>query len=400
MAIYVYPADPYACGHFRLIWPGLALAATGMDVKVIAPGSREGIAGDIDKRSPCPKCAAPTVPHNQVPDGNLQVFLYACNGAGTHPPVQWRGTGTIIDLRVPADAEAVVLQRLTLSHMADGVKLLRERRPDIAIIVDMDDDLRSINPDNPAFWAMHKKWGYAAHSAENAMRGCLNATLVTVSTPALLRVYAPHGRGQVLYNRVPRGYLDIPHEDGTTMSWPGSVHSHPHDLQQVGPAISRLIREGHQYVATGSAVGVKAALNLDVDPDSTGDVDFEQWPWAVSRIGVGIAPLADTVFNRGKSWLKPLEMSAAGVPWVASPRAEYARLHRDHQVGLMAKDPRDWYKQLRRLLTNQALRLEQSHASRAAAAANTVEAHAWQWAEAWQGAIEVARRSAPALRLG
>jgi hypothetical protein len=345
-------------GHYRLIWPGLVLASQGHDVRVIAPGSREGIAGDINKQ-----------------------------------------TGQIVDLRVPPDADAIVVQRITLRHMADGLALLRERQPHIAVIVDMDDDLRTINPNNPAFRALHTKYGHAVHTGENAMRACLGATLVTVSTPALLKVYAPHGRGVVMYNRVPKGYLDVPHVDSTVMSWPGSIHSHPDDLHQVGPAVARLIQAGHQYVATGSPVGIKDALALPEHPDSCGDVDFDKWPWAVARIGVGLAPLADTVFNAAKSWLKPLELSAMGVPWVASPRAEYVRLHRDHKVGLLAKDRGAWFQRLRALVTDEALRLEQSQAGRAAAAANTVEEHAWRWLEAWQGAVMIARRGAPALRL-
>ena len=35
MKIVVYPSDSYGCGHFRMIWPGEALAAAGHDVEVI-----------------------------------------------------------------------------------------------------------------------------------------------------------------------------------------------------------------------------------------------------------------------------------------------------------------------------------------------------------------------------
>jgi hypothetical protein len=266
------------------------------------------------------------------------------------------------------------------------------------VIIDMDDDLRAIDPANPAFFGMHKKWGHVAHNQENTMRACQTATMVTVSTPALLRVYASHGRGRVIYNRVPAGFLDIEHEDSDTMSWPGSVHSHPHDLAQVGPAVARLVRGGYRYMATGAPDGIRAALGLEADPESTGDVDFDQWPWAVAKIGVGLAPLADTAFNRSKSWLKPLEMSAVGVPWVASPRVEYQRLHDEHQVGLLAKNPKDWYRQLQRLIGDEALRLEQGQAGRAAAAANTVEGHAWRWLEAWIDAIAAAQNGTPSKR--
>ncbi len=37
------------------------------------------------------------------------------------------------------------------------------------------------------------------------------------------------------------------------------------------------------------------------------------------RCTVGIAPLVDRPFNRSKSWIKGLEYSAFGLPFVASP---------------------------------------------------------------------------------
>ena len=430
MAIYVYPADAYGCGHYRLIWPGLALADQGHDVKVISPSAERGIEGDINAGELCPKCGTVVVPFDpergKAPDGSWLYFCQGKIGSEPHEPVNWTGIGKMLELRVPDDAEAVILQRVTMKHLADGIGLFRKTRPDVAVIVDMDDDLRVVNPNNPAFLAMHEKHGYAHHNAENAMRACLNATLVTVSTPALLKVYAPHGRGVVLYNRVPRGYLDIPHEDSSTMSWPGSLHSHPWDLDQVGPAVQRLVRAGHTYLGVGSVQGLymdrdgrrvegpidegqkslftelvpplRKVLGLDDDPDSLGDIEFGQWPWAVAKIGVGLAPLADGAFNRSKSWLKPLEMSATGVPWVASPREEYVRLHREHSVGMLAKDPKEWYQRLRQLVTSESLRREQSLAGRTAAAANTVEGHAWRWLEVWEQAITAARRSAPVYR--
>ena len=358
MIVYVYPADAYGCGHYRLIWPALALQKQGHDVRVIPPSGRHGISGEFDQR-----------------------------------------TGKLAKVILPEDADVIVMQRVSLAPLAQAIRLLREERRPVGVVVDMDDDLRSIDPANPAFYAMHPKYGKAAHTADNAMSACLDATLVTVSTPALLPIYAPHGRGQVLYNRVPEGYLDIPHTDGLAIGWPGSVHSHPYDLQTVGSAVARLLREGHAYYGVGDGAGVRGALGLEIDPPTSGALDVNTWPYGVATLGVGMAPLADTVFNRSKSWLKPLEMSATGVPWVASPRVEYARFHRDNRVGVLAKNPREWYRELKRLVSDDAWRLEQSQAGRAAASVNTIEGHAWRWMEAWTAAGVAARKAAPAMRL-
>lgn len=359
MIVYVYPADTHGCGHYRMIWPGLAAKALGHDVRVIPPNNRTDaqISGDFDQR-----------------------------------------TGRLVEARVPSDADVIVMQRVTLAPMVEIIRRLRERGHP-AVVVDMDDNLNSIDPANPAFLALHPQYGNPAHTAANAQTACDLATMVTVSTPALLPVYAKHGRGVVLENRVPKGFLDIPHEDSPVIGWAGSTHSHPNDLQQVGFAVARLLREGQSYFGIGHPTGLRVGLGLDHDPPATGDVDHPRWPFEVTRIGVGIAPLDDTIFNAGKSWLKPLEYSAVGVPWVASPRAEYARFHRGHNVGFLARNPKDWYRHLKRLCTDPGLRAEQSAAGRAAAAQNTYEDHAATWWQVWEDATRTAERLQPAAPL-
>jgi hypothetical protein len=126
-------------------------------------------------------------------------------------------------------------------------------------------------------------------------------------------------------------------------------------------------------------------LGLWGDPRG-GGVPFEEWPRAVASVGVGIAPLADTKFNRSKSWLKPLEMSATGVPWVASPRAEYVRLHA-LGAGVLADRPRVWYRELKRLRS----RLRRNELSEAGVwwPGLRLRDSAWRWHEARSRAYEM-----------
>jgi hypothetical protein len=112
----------------------------------------------------------------------------------------------------------------------------------------------------------------------------------------------------------------------------------------------------------------------------------------VAELGIGIAPLADTRFNRCKSWLKPLELSALGVPWVASPRVEYARLHAEG-AGILADTPRRWHRELRRLQLSPALRAELAAAGREVAARFRLEDNAWRWLETWSAAHDKQHRA-------
>jgi hypothetical protein len=108
----------------------------------------------------------------------------------------------------------------------------------------------------------------------------------------------------------------------------------------------------------------------------------------LARIGIGITPLADTAFSAAKSWLKPLELSACGVPWVASPRVEYRRLHQ-LGAGLLADKPNDWYRKVKLLAGSEAARAELSAAGRAVAQGLRLETHAWEHLEAWERARQI-----------
>jgi len=202
-----------------------------------------------------------------------------------------------------------------------------------------------------------------------------------------LDVYARHGRGHVLPNYLPDYYFGIERVDSDVIGWPGSFHSHPNDPEVVGGAVARLVDEGASFVMRGDPTGAGKALGLAADPPG-GAVPIEEWPRAVAELGVGIAPLADTKFNAAKSALKVIEMSACGVPWVASPRAEYRRIHA-MGAGILADRPRVWYRELKRLRESAALRQELSQAGRRVAEQLRLSRNAWRWQEAWSRAYEL-----------
>lgn len=351
MKVYVFPADLYGCGYYRLIWPAEHLRALGHDVVVVGPKER-----------------------------------------GSHLRAATDDHGRVTDVDFPRDADVIVLQRITHSKLIDAIKVMRGKG--VALVIDMDDDLAAINPNNPAFRAMHPTLGISKeHNWLNTQLACEAASWVTVSTPALLQRYAPHGRGTVLVNRVPESYLRLERDDSDVVGWGGSVHSHPDDLQTTGPAIASLVREGVRFRIVGPADGAREALGLDRDPEATGPRDLHaEWMPALAELGIGIAPLADTRFNAGKSWLKPLEYAAVGVVPVMSPRAEYRAIH-DLGVGLLARKPRDWIRHIQRLVGDRALRTDMSQAAREVAAKLTVEDGAHLWWEAWSAAYGVERNA-------
>jgi glycosyltransferase involved in cell wall biosynthesis len=352
MKVYVFPADEHGCGHYRLIWPAQVLASQGNNVVLVGPKDRD-------------------------------------------QALQARMDGNIVkSVRIPSDADVIVFQRITHKFLAQAITHIR--REGVAVVVDMDDDLTCIHPSNPAFHALHPIDGpNALHSWQNTLTACDNATLVTTSTDALIDRYARRRPGRVLRNAVPARYLQIAHGDSDVMGWAGSVHSHPTDLQVMGPAIAQLLQTGYKFKIAGSLHGVHAALGVSqkLEIESTGDIKFEAWPLAVNSIGIGVAPLATSKFNESKSWLKPLEYAAVGVPCVLTPSSEYKRAAK-LGIGIVAKKPDEWRRQLRLLLTNESLRRDLSERGREAAAKQTIEENAWRWWEAWIHAYEIEQTTA------
>lgn len=344
MKTYVYPAGMDGCGYYRLIWPARALAAQGHDVTVVLPEER------------------------------------------LHAKLQLSGrqnsAGELVEISYPLDAEVIVIQRPTHQNLVNAVKLLRQAG--VTVVVDMDDDLTRIHPRNPAFQAMHPR-AIGPHSWENATTACHAASFVTVSTPALTKVYAPHGRSAVLYNMIQEMNLGLPRdiEDGT-FGWTGTIRSHPDDPFVMGSSVQRLVAEGYRFRMVGNPDGIASALRLSDDQVACdGVVDSTAWAAAISRLHVGLAPLADTQFNAAKSWLKPLELASVGVPTVMSPSKEYQRLWQEHRIGILAPKAKDFYREVKRLMTDAAWYAEAAAQARDAAGKMTVEGNAWRWAEAW-----------------
>ena len=353
MRVYVYPGDSWGCGGYRMAWP--ARAAMRVDPVAMAVFC--------------------------VPPSDRQISLDV------------NQDGQVVRERFPEDADVIVFQRPTSHYVVNAIQLLQRRG--VAVVVDMDDDLAHIDPANPA-WAVHQPVLVAPdgsgrtapnqHKHANATLACRMADMVTVSTEALAASYGAHGRVRVLHNQVPARYLDVAHSDSDLVGWGGSLHSHPNDLQVLGPAMAQVVGAGARFEVAGDPEGIGRVLGLPADPPGPGIVALHDWPTAMAEFGIGIAPLADSRFNRAKSWLKPLEYSAVGVPWVASPRPEYQRWLQASGGGMLAAKPKHWAAMLRRLIREPSLRQELGAAGRQAAAANTIEGNAWRWCEAWADA--------------
>jgi len=351
MKVYVIPADAHACGHNRLIWPANVLQKAGHSIEIVPPRQGSGFLAKTTKG-----------PNDEE---------------------------ILTSIRMPEDMDVAVIQRPAHPLQPQMIDVLRQNK--VAVVVDMDDDMSCIHPKNSAYH-MYRPGSRSPFSWRWAAESCKRATMVTCSTKALLKTYAKHGRGMVIDNYVPKAYLSFDKPQTGCFGWAGTTKSHPDDLQVTGKITQRLVDEGHSLRIIGGDPGVRPALGLTSEPQMTGSLTLADWTRTIANtIDVGMVPLSATAFNTAKSRLKGIEMMAVGIPWVASPREEYRRLSREAGCGLLAEGPKQWYSQLKALLTNEVLRKEQAEAGRAYMQDQTYEANAWRWLDVWARAYEMER---------
>lgn len=94
-------------------------------------------------------------------------------------------------------------------------------------------------------------------------------------------------------------------------------------------------------------------------------------PWKAEEEGelsrfmdVGLMPLVDDTFQRGKCGLKLLQYMAAGIPTVASPVGVNAEITVEGTTGYLAKKPVEWSAALESLVRSDPIRVEMGRAGR------------------------------------
>jgi len=79
---------------------------------------------------------------------------------------------------------------------------------------------------------------------------------------------------------------------------------------------------------------------------------------------IGLAPLPDTPFTRGKCSFKVLEYSASGLPVAASPIGTNAQYVQEGLTGYLAKDEEKWLRRLEELILDNDRRIKMGLAGR------------------------------------
>ncbi|MES2902605.1 MAG: glycosyltransferase family 4 protein [Pseudomonadota bacterium] len=159
-----------------------------------------------------------------------------------------------------------------------------------------------------------------------------------------------------------------------TIGWIGSPSTWIF-VRPLLPMLAELCREnGLRFAAVGAGALAEA--------DWFDGLDFIDWSEAseiasVQAMDIGIMPLPDKPWARGKSGYKLVQYMACGLPVVASPVGVNSTIVEEGKTGLLATDLAQWRTALTNLIDDPALRRSMGQAGRARAVADySLQTHA------------------------
>ncbi|CAK0745754.1 Glycosyltransferase [Gammaproteobacteria bacterium] len=237
---------------------------------------------------------------------------------------------------------------------------LLRRRP---YVLDFDDAIFHRYDHHPNRWV--RDW--FGHRLDGILAG---AALVTVCNPYLesqVRFRGAHTTAVLPTVLDPDRYASTWRPPGNpfVVGWIGSPSTTAY-LRGLAPALSRLSRRFPLVLRIVGAVSAKRSASLDLP-----GVPIETLPWSeeteaavVASFDVGIMPLPEGPWERGKCGYKLLQYMASGKPVVASPVGVNATLVTP-EVGFLAVTEADWEQALTVLQMDSALAAQLGQAGRA-----------------------------------
>ena len=252
----------------------------------------------------------------------------------------------------PRPGQVVLLQRRLLPLY----ELLTLRRAAERLVYDVDDAVflrDSFHPRGPYSFSRMVRFQAVAALADAVIAG--NSFLADflrrrtlARTVTLVPTCVDAGR-----------YAAEPHGDGSRLVWIGST-STMRALEDARPALE----------AVGRAVpGLRLRVICDRFPEFR-HLAVERQAWSdateaggLSACDIGISPLPDDLWSRGKCGLKVLQYMAAGLPVVASGVGVHRELVAP-EAGFLVRDAAQWVGRITDLLRDEALRRRMGRAAR------------------------------------
>jgi len=150
-----------------------------------------------------------------------------------------------------------------------------------------------------------------------------------------------------------------------TIGWIGGAKDQFENLKILKAPLQKLVSKGLlvKFVLIG-AQKFMPVYNLfsDIKGLETSIIDTLRWdnpnavPSYIQQFDIGVMPLTDDEWNRGKCAFKAIEYMACGVATICSAVGENNYLIQDGNNGLLVANTEEWFNKLRLLILNSDLR--------------------------------------------
>jgi glycosyltransferase involved in cell wall biosynthesis len=252
------------------------------------------------------------------------------------PRALWRAADLLRDAVGRRAADLVLIHRKTFPP-ALAARLRRARQP---LLFDFDDALDLPPPGRPDHPRYARNFRATVGAADTIL--CGNAELAR---------RAAHPRAEILPTSVDTDRFApgaVRAAAGPVLGWVGHADNLRY-LEALAGVLHEILR---RHPALRIVVGADR-------PPALPGLPVEYRPWSLERelaifdgIGVGLMPLADDPWTRGKCAFKALQYMALGIPAVASPVGANREVIENGRSGLLPATDAEWLEALDGLLAN------------------------------------------------
>jgi glycosyltransferase involved in cell wall biosynthesis len=145
---------------------------------------------------------------------------------------------------------------------------------------------------------------------------------------------------------------------GLTFGWIGSPGSQDL-LEPLLPIVAAAISGNDRFVTVGTTFSQPRFQNHEIC-----DWSLASEASAVGAFDVGVMPVRDAAFERGKCGYKLIQYMACGLPVIASPVGVNRQIVTHGLTGFLAETPEEWQAAIARLSHDEPLRCRMGEAGR------------------------------------
>jgi glycosyltransferase involved in cell wall biosynthesis len=258
---------------------------------------------------------------------------------------------------IAKDVDVIVSQRINTLKSLSILVALRQKYG-MPLLLEIDDDAFNVDSSNPAYRTIHPD-SDSQYWFKDQLK---ESDGVITSTEQLKKLYLPFNKNiHVIRNGIDFdvwGKLKPPKKlnKGIKIGWQGAW-AHYEDLTILAPVIPKILKKykdvefhffGFRPDFLESCGKFHEMQTIDKYPQRVVD----------ERIDIWLAPLKDTLFNRGKSNIRVLEAGAMGAPVVASKNRNlpYAQTIVHGVTGFLAESTKEWVDSIGKLIESSSLR--------------------------------------------